>query len=77
MSARQQLIQALDNQPDKLAGLLLIYLHSLPGYVPPPKPADAPAVDYWETHWSKFYGAFEGEEWDEPAELPFEVREEW
>ena len=42
-----------------------------------PKPADAPAVDYWATHWSKFYGSFEGGEWPEPEEQEYEVREEW
>ncbi len=77
MSAREELLQALSNQPEKVAGQVLMYLHSLPGYIAPPKPIDAPAVDYWATHWSKFYGAFEGEEWPEPEEQEYEVREEW
>jgi hypothetical protein len=77
MSARQQLIQCLQDQPEKVAGLLLMYLHSLPGYVAPAKQVAAPAVDYWATHWSKIYGSCEGMEWDEPEEQEFEVREEW
>jgi hypothetical protein len=76
MSARQQLIHALSTQPDSVAGALLMYLHSLPGYNPPEKVPQLP-VDHWETYWSKIYGSCEGMEWDEPAEQPYEVREEW
>ncbi len=77
MSARQELLQALPNQPEKVAGQVLMYLHSLPGYVAPEKPVPAAAVDYWESYWSKVYGSCEGMEWDEPEEQEFEVREEW
>ena len=77
MSARQELLKTLPNQPEKVAGLVLMYLHSLPGYVAPEKSAEAPAVDYWEIYWSKVYGSCEGMEWDEPKEQEFEVREEW
>ena len=77
MSSRQQLLQALEDQPEEVAGRLLMYLHSLPGYVPQAKPAEGGTANYWDDHWSKFYGAFEGEEWPELEEQPFEVREEW
>jgi hypothetical protein len=76
MSARQQLIEELNRQPEQVAGELLTYLHSLPGYTPRPE-KEQEKVDYWETHWSKFYGICEGEEWEEPPEQPYELREEW
>ena len=77
MSARQQLIEELNRQPEQVAGTLLTYLHSLPGYTRPASAPETQAEDYWGAHWSKFYGAFEGEEWEEPAEQPYEQREEW
>ena len=77
MSVRQQLIEELSYQPEQVAGPLLMYLHSLPGYTPPAEVAEKPGVDYWESHWSKFYGVFEGEEWEEPPDQPYEAREEW
>ena len=67
MSALQQLIEELNRQPEQVAGEVLMYLHSLPGYTQPAAP-EKKGEDYWESHWSKFYGAFEGEEWEEPAE---------
>lgn len=77
MSARQQLIQDLANQPDNVAGLLLTYLHSLPSYISTEKPQQPSTENHWDTYWSKIYGSCQGMEWDEPAEQKFEVREEW
>lgn len=77
MSAREELLQALPNQPEKVAGQVLMYLHSLPDYVAPEKPAEPATVDHWENYWSKVYGSCEGMEWDEPEEQEFEIREEW
>ena len=77
MSARQQLIEELSRQPEQVAGKLLMYLHSLPGYAQPVAAIGEQSADFWESHWSKFYGAFEGEPWEEPPEQPYEVREEW
>jgi hypothetical protein len=77
MSARQQLIEELSRQPEQVAGTLLMYLHSLPGYAPTEKGPEKDKPDYWESHWSKFYGLFDGEEWEEPPKQAFEVREEW
>jgi len=69
MSAREELLQALPNQPEKVASQVLMYLHSLPGYVAPEKPVPAAAVDYWESYWSKVYGSCGGMEWDEQEEF--------
>lgn len=77
MSARQQLIEELNHQPEQVAGKLLMYLHSLPGYAPPAATVGMKGEDYWESYWSKVYGSCEGMEWEEPPEQPYEVREEW
>lgn len=76
MSARQQLIEELNRQPEQVAGTLLMYLHSLPGYSQPDAP-EKKGEDQWETYWSKVYGSCEGMEWEEQPEQPYEVREEW
>ena len=76
MSARDTLIKELAGAPESVAGMLLDYLHQLT----PQAAGDGAGADqqgYFGRYWSRFYGAFEGEEWLEPAELPYEKREEW
>ena len=78
MSAKETLVQELAGQPDSIAQKLLEYLHAL-------SPASANgrlqpqplAGGYFDSHWSRFYGACEGEAWAEPPELPNEKREDW
>ena len=78
MSARDTLIHELARAPESVAGMLLDYLHQLaPRAGRESRDAGAGNDGYFNRHWSRFYGAFEGEEWLEPAELPYEKREEW
>jgi len=76
MSAREALLQELARQPDDVAQKLLDYLRAL-------TPNHGSAASGGETgghfaaYWKRYYGAFEGQEWEEPAELPPEKREEW
>jgi len=76
MSVRDALIYELAHQPDEVAQKLLDYLHAL---VPEPgSRVDGRATaGYFSGYWKRHYGAFEGKEWSEPAELPAEKREEW
>ena len=78
MSAKEMLAHELARQPDSIAQRLLEYLHALSpasgsGGSPPPPVASG----HFASHWRQFYGAFEGETWDEPGELPNEKREDW
>mgnify|MGYP000974470930 CR=1 FL=1 len=76
MSARDILLYELQRQPDSVASKLLEYLHTL---VPETSQTGGPSPERsdFSSHWNRFYGAFEGEPWEEPAELPVEKREEW
>lgn len=78
MSAKEMLAQELARQPDSIAQRLLEYLHALSpesvsgGSLPRPV-----ASGHFASHWRQFYGAFDGESWEEPKELPNEKREDW
>ncbi|MCI0534845.1 MAG: hypothetical protein L0Z50_06430 [Verrucomicrobiales bacterium] len=77
MSAYEALLQELARQPDSVAQKLLDYLHGLALGPAPKSGASGGASAHFLTYWSRFYGAFEGEEWEEPRDLPYEKREEW
>lgn len=78
MSAKEMLAQELARQPDSIAQRLLEYLHALsPGPVGGGSPPPPVASGHFASHWSRFYGAFDGEVWEEPHELPNEKREDW
>jgi hypothetical protein len=72
MSARTLLMEELARAPESVAHELLVHLRKLS----PPDPS-AVQADYFEAYWKRLYGSLEGVEWNEPAELPFECREEW
>ncbi len=74
MSARTMLIEELARAPEGVARVLLTQLRQM---MPANGTANLPGQDHFESYWSQFYGAFEGAEWNEPAELPFEKREAW
>lgn len=77
MSAYEALLKELAGQPDSIARKLLDYLHAI-APTPTQQNGVSPAAGgHFSRYWSCYYGAFEGEEWDEPCELPFEKREEW
>ena len=76
MSAREQLQREAALLPDGVAQRLLDFLHALPAS--DLAPATPPSKDdYFQSYWSQWYGCCEGEEWNEPPELPFEKREIW
>ena len=78
MSARDTLIKELAGAPESVAGILLDYLHQLaPRGGAEGSGAGTGQEGHFSRYWSRHYGAFEGEEWLEPAELPYEKREEW
>lgn len=77
MSAREALIHELEQQPDAVAQKLLDYLHALSPQSASMGGSSANGERHFAGYWSRFYGAFDGEQWDEPAELPNESREEW
>lgn len=74
MSARTMLIEELARAPEGVARVLLTQLRQM---MPANSTANPPGQDHFESYWSQFYGAFEGTEWNEPTELPFEKREAW
>lgn len=46
--------------------------------IPPPDRDSAGKVGgFFSGYWSRHYGAFGSEDWDEPPDLPVEQREEW
>ncbi|MBI2925029.1 MAG: hypothetical protein HYY24_04905 [Verrucomicrobia bacterium] len=72
------LLRELSRQPEAVAQKLLDYLHAI---APPAGESDnrtrqAPS-GHFAGYWHRFYGAFDGEAWDEPRELQNEHREEW
>lgn len=78
MSAKEMLAQELARQPDSIAQRLLDYLHALsPASANGDSPPQPVTGGQFTSYWSRFYGAFEGETWDEPSELPNEKREDW
>lgn len=78
MSAKEMLAQELARQPDSIAQRLLDYLHALsPASANGGSSSQPLSGGHFASHWSRFYGAFEGEAWDEPHELPNEKREDW
>lgn len=78
MSAHETLVKELARQPESVAARLLDYLHVL---VPETHPSEPESVGkrggFFSGYWSRHYGAFGGEDWDEPPDLPVEQREEW
>lgn len=74
MSARTLLLQELAHVPEGVAREMLAHLRSL---VPVEKGEPFAGKDHFDSYWREFYGAFEGEEWEEPKDLPFEKREDW
>lgn len=76
MSVREQLQREASLLPDATVQRLLDYLHSIPAE-DLPNSTPAPQGDYFDGYWSLWYGRCEGQEWDEPAELPQETREPW
>lgn len=77
MSAYEALLQELASQPDSVSRKLLDYLHAIAPDPGEQQGAAPVAGGHFSRYWSRHYGAFEGEDWDEPGELPFERREEW
>ena len=79
MSVKEMLAQELARQPDSIAQRLLEYLHALSpaSVVSGDSPSQPVTGGHFTSYWSRFYGAFEGEVWDEPSELPNEKREDW
>ena len=78
MSAHETLVKELARQPESVAAKLLDYLHALaPETASSPNGAGPGVGGYFATYWSRHYGKFEGEEWEEPREWPYEKREEW
>jgi len=74
MSARTMLIEELARAPEAVARELLVHLRKI---MPVESVKNQAVQDHFESYWNQFYGAFEGAEWREPAELPFERREDW
>jgi hypothetical protein len=74
MSARTMLIEELARAPEAVARELLTQLREM---MPVESSKNLAGRDHFESYWSQFYGAFEGAEWREPTELPFEKREAW
>jgi hypothetical protein len=74
MSSRSVLIEEVSRQPEAVAQKLLDYLHAL---VPSSVGSGAGQPGQFAAHWSRYYGALEGQEWDEAPELPAEKREDW
>ncbi|WP_395744241.1 hypothetical protein [Prosthecobacter sp.] len=68
------LIEELARAPEGVARVLLTHLRQL---MPSSERTNSPGQDHFQSYWSQFYGSFEGAEWNEPAELPFEKREAW
>ena len=78
MSAYEALLNELARQPDSVARKLLDYLHVVaPATTPQPSGEPRETGGYFSSYWGHFYGAFDGEEWEESRELPYEKREEW
>lgn len=75
MSARDALLRELARQPDDVAQKLLDYLHAMSDRSAPG--AGAASDGHFATYWKQYYGALEGEQWEEPLELPPERRDEW
>ena len=76
MSSREVLVEELRRQPDAVARKLLDYLHALVPESAQNGAATLPQGNF-ATYWNRYYGAFDGEVWEEPPELPAEKREEW
>jgi hypothetical protein len=74
MSLRSDLIEEVSRQSEAVAQKLLDYLHALE---PSSVPSTSPQSGHFDAHWSRYYGALEGMEWDEAPELPAERREDW
>lgn len=77
MSALETLIHELQGQPEMVARKALDYARSLPEWKGNAGVPAQPGLGYFNSHWREFYGAFEGEPWEEPPELPAERREPW
>ncbi len=78
MSAKEMLAQELARQPESIAQRLLEYLHALSPASSNGSSVPHPTTDgHFANYWSRYYGAFDGEAWDEPRELPNEKREDW
>lgn len=73
MSARTMLIEEVARVPESVAREMLAELRVR---MPQKKPASA-AKDHFESYWRQLYGSLEGVEWNEPVELPYELREAW
>lgn len=79
MSTREALIHEILRQPEPVLRELQDYLaflaeHQKNGANAPP----APAAEAWPAgYFQKTAGAFAGEQWERPAQLPFEKRTEW
>ncbi len=77
MSAIETLIHELQGQPEAVARKALDYLRGLPEWQNSDGVKTRPAAGCFDSYWREFYGAFEGEPWEEPPELPAERRESW
>lgn len=77
MSAYDALLKELAHQPDSVASKLLDYLHALAPETSSGNGGPKTTAGHFSIYWSRHYGAFEGEEWEEPRELPYEKREDW
>jgi hypothetical protein len=77
MSVRDALVQEIEQQPESVAQKLLDYLHALSPYPANSDTGGDKARGYFAGYWKRYYGVFEGERWDESAELPNEKREDW
>jgi len=76
MFVRDQLQRETALVPDHVVQRLLDYLHEMPPSVLAPAKSQQQG-GHFESYWSQWYGLFEGQEWEEPPELPYETREVW
>ena len=74
MSFRSDLIEEVSRQSEAIAQKLLDYLHALE---PSTVRSTSRQPGHFAAHWSRYYGALEGMDWEEAPELPAERREDW
>lgn len=78
MSTRDALIQELMKQPEQVLREVQHYLDSLVGDESHNGNGAKPKASAWpEKYFERTAGAFAGEPFERPPQLPFEKREEW
>jgi hypothetical protein len=78
MSTRDALIQELMKQPEPVLREVQHYLDSLVEHESPNGNGAKSQASVWpEKYFERTAGAFAGEPFERPPQLPFEKREEW